>query len=164
MRTITKLLEEKFGIKIYYRIINIIHDELLIEVEDNPESIKLMAWIFQIGHLFSKAILYKSLKIKSVPLTGLFLESVEVDNIWRKSFDDPGLTPSNKIANEPGKSYGYDYFADIREVLPGIDFDNLEFGLLENNFIKPKDDFSEILDLLSDDVMKPLLLEDLTFV
>lgn len=89
VRILSKILN------ISYHVSLIIHDEIKFTVP--RQHAKTFAWMFQIGHFFSKCLFYKSLNINQVPITGAFLETIEIDKVWRKSIKDSGITPSNPI-------------------------------------------------------------------
>ena len=92
------------GIK--YNIATICHDEIHHNVEMNsPEDLQDFKWVFQLSHLFSKAMLYDALDINCMPEQQQFFETVEQDTYFRKSIKDKGLTPSNDIASPDGKAY-----------------------------------------------------------
>jgi len=100
-----RVLSNMLGIK--YNISTLVHDELHFSVENNaPEDIQDFKWVFQLGHLFSKAMLYNALNINCMPAQQQFFESIEVDNTFRKSIKDKGLTPSNPDNPTPeGKAF-----------------------------------------------------------
>lgn len=71
----------------------LIHDEAHI---DTPtEYAHDVAWLFQIGHFFSKALMNKCFGVRRMPLNSVFLETIEFDKYLRKSPIDPCVTPSN---------------------------------------------------------------------
>jgi DNA polymerase gamma 1 len=93
-----RILSQVFGIP--YNIAMLVHDEIHLECENNVRGD--IAWMMQIGHLFSKVLLYHEFKINTFPQNGIWFESVEFDHSFRKSPTDPGVTPSNPKANTAG--------------------------------------------------------------
>jgi DNA polymerase gamma 1 len=96
------ILAKKFNIP--YNLAFLVHDEIHIEChKDNQYD---MAWMMQIGHLFSKVMLYYSFNINTFPQNGMWFESVELDHTLRKSPKDEGITPSKSEATSPGFALG----------------------------------------------------------
>lgn len=73
----------------------LIHDEF--HADTLTEHAKDFAWIFQVSHFFSKALMYKRFGVQGMPLNKMWFESVELDTYLRKTPKDAGVTPSNSI-------------------------------------------------------------------
>lgn len=115
-----RILSKLFDIP--YQVAYIIHDE--VHIESHMNHVQDVAWIMQLGHMFSKAMLYHSLKVASMPQNNMWFDTVEVDYKLRKSVDDVGVTPSNPIPNHPG------YALKAKDCLPSARV----MGLIEQSF------------------------------
>ena len=93
-----RILAKRF--KIPHQLSFLIHDD--IKLLQTPGHIKNSAWLLQMGHLFSKGMLTHALNLNTLPLNQCWFSGVEVDNTLRKSYDDPGVTPSKLKPTAPG--------------------------------------------------------------
>lgn len=73
----------------------VIHDEF--HADTLEETGQDFAWIFQVAHFFSKALMYERFGVNNMPINKMWFESVEVDTFLRKTPKDAGVTPSNSI-------------------------------------------------------------------
>jgi hypothetical protein len=98
-RILQTIIHQQQGLYIPYHTMNMVHDQCLFEY--HKDHFKNGMWMFQIGHMFSKCIFYSRIGIEQVPITGLFLDTIELDHIWRKDPTDVGVTPSKSKASLP---------------------------------------------------------------
>lgn len=91
-RILQTIIHQQQGKYIPYHTMNMVHDQCLFEY--HKMHFKNGMWLFQIGHMFSKCIFYSRIGIEQVPITGLFLDTIELDHIWRKDPAEEGVTPS----------------------------------------------------------------------
>lgn len=85
--------------EIPYNFIFFVHDQ--IEFECPVEYAQDFSYLMQLGHLFSKALMYYKFGCQGMPLNKMYFRSVERDTILRKSPMDPCVTPSQPVP--PGK-------------------------------------------------------------
>ena len=79
-----------------------IHDELCYDVPD--EHVHDVAWMLQISHFFSKALMYNAFGVKIMPMNDAFSEGIDFDPYaLRKTPTDPCTTPSHDACLLPGK-------------------------------------------------------------
>lgn len=88
---VTRYLAAKFEVP--YNYCFLIHDEIHHDVEEQFGS--TMGYFMQIGHLFSKALMYHKFGVRCMPLNKMFFETVEEDKYLRKSPMMSYLTPTN---------------------------------------------------------------------
>lgn len=86
-----RILSKKYSIPL--QLCYLIHDDIKILSELN--HVKNTAWLLQIGHLFSKAMMYHAFGLNTIPLNQMWFSTVEVDTHLRKSIKDKSVTPSN---------------------------------------------------------------------
>jgi hypothetical protein len=98
-RILQTIIHEQQGVYIPYHTMNMVHDQCLFEY--HKDYFKNGMWLFQIGHMFSKCIFYSRIGIEQVPITGLFLDTIELDHIWRKDPAEEGVTPSKSKPSLP---------------------------------------------------------------
>ncbi|MEM7578239.1 MAG: hypothetical protein AAF316_00045 [Cyanobacteria bacterium P01_A01_bin.80] len=103
-----RIISQKYDIP--YQLSYLIHDEDQKETDDS--NIRNVSWLMQIGHLFSKAMLYYALKVNTMPQNGAFFEEIDIDDRLRKDVKDSGITPSNFIESPPG------YSIDAKDCIP----------------------------------------------
>lgn len=96
---VTRYMATKFEIP--YNYCFLIHDDYAIDTLD--EFSNTMAYFMQIGHLFSKALLYHKFGAECMPLNKMFFETVEQDKYLRKSPMLPYFTPTQTEAIPLGK-------------------------------------------------------------
>jgi hypothetical protein len=79
---------------IKYQFAFMIHDQLVLEChKDDAQDLR---YLMQIGHLFSKAVMYYRLGVHSFPIDKMWFELIEEDYVLRKSPLKPCITPTQK--------------------------------------------------------------------
>lgn len=82
-----------------YNFIYFVHDQ--VRFETPMEYAQDMMYLMQLGHLFSKAIMYKKFGCQGIPTNKMYFRSIEREIMERKSPFDPCVTPSQPEA--PGR-------------------------------------------------------------
>lgn len=75
-----------------YNFVFFVHDQ--IEFETTYEYAQDLRYLMQLGHLFSKALMYYRFGCHGMPINKMYFRSIETDTILRKSPYDPCVTPS----------------------------------------------------------------------
>lgn len=99
-----------------------VHDEFHYYLRDNsPENLSKFLWVLQVAHLISKALLYQSLNVATMPASQCWLSSIEIDKYYRKGYDHDCLTPTNDEPLPRGLSVG------VKKCLPHIQHQLLDW-------------------------------------
>jgi DNA mitochondrial polymerase exonuclease domain len=129
MRILQTMIKQQQNLYIPYHTMNVVHDQCLFETPKTHA--KDGTWLFQMGHAFSKCMFYDAIGIKQIPITGLLLDTIEIDQIWRKSPKDKGITPSKTTPSLP-----LGFAVDAKQCSPkssiSMDFESLPVGDIHN--------------------------------
>lgn len=61
-----------------------------------------LARVVMIAHSVMYACLFEAMGLDTLPSARLYPEAVEIDFVWRKSYDATCITPTSPMAMRPG--------------------------------------------------------------
>lgn len=82
------------------RLVYTCHDEALFMVKEADAH--RLARVVMIAHSVMYACLFEAMGLDTLPSARLYPEAVEIDFVWRKSYDATCITPTSPMAMRPG--------------------------------------------------------------